>query len=178
MQYTITPLNQPPKMKFTLLLFLITTAAFSQHEFRFNKKETFTLTATIDPGASIKEKGIDFVSEIEYSGTVYAKLGIESFAALHGGYFDIHGAAGVNFTSGMYERVRYYAGIRAAKVSRGDSFRPVFGQEMGIDYNISDTCFIGLRATRDRRTDQEIFNWPVETKYSGFIRIGYEWSCK
>lgn len=168
----------PYKMKINILLFLFSAIGFAQSEFRFNKKEIFTITATVDPVASFKEKGIDFVSELEYSGTIYAKVGIESFEALYGGYKDIHSALGLNFTSGMYEEFRYYGGIRLAKVHRGDSSRPLFGQELGIDYNLSDNLFIGLRFTRDKRTDQEIFNWKPEIKYSSFIRIGYKWDCK
>jgi hypothetical protein len=165
-------------MKIIITLLLVSTLSFSQSEFRLNKKETFNVTATVDPAASYHEKGIDFVSELEYSGPIYAKLGIESFAALYAGYADIHGAMGLNFTSGMYEKFRYYGGIRLAKVWRGDSSRVMFGQELGIDYNLSDNVFIGVRFTRDKRTDQEIFNWTPETKYSNFIRIGYKWDWK
>jgi len=54
-----------------------------------------------------------------------------------------------------------------------------FGLESGIDYNISENIFIGLRATYDRRNEQEIiFGWEPETKFSGFLRIGYKWKFR
>lgn len=37
---------------------------------------------------------------------------------------------------------------------------------------------LGVRGTIDIRNDQEIFNWKVETKPSGYFTIGYKWDWK
>jgi hypothetical protein len=165
-------------MKKLIILLLLSNIAFSQSNFRFNEHEFFTVTACIDPSSSIKEKGLGFVGEIEYAGKIYTKVGFETFRVLTGGYTDIHGAIGLNFTSGYFERIRYYAGVRTAKVWRADTFRIIYGLESGVDYNINDSLFVGLRATYDKRLDQEIFGWKPETKFSGFIRVGYKWYYK
>ena len=165
-----------------LLFLILFSIQFIQGQrgLRFNKTESFTISTSIDPNSSFKEKGIDFVGEIEYSGFVYVKGGFESFSALQGGYKDLHWAIGLNLTCGLLERSRFYAGIRAARVWRGDNgaYRINYGIESGFDYGISDNIFLGLRATIDKRYDQEIFRWRPESKFSGFIRIGYKWYYK
>jgi hypothetical protein len=164
--------------------FLISNLAISQ-EFRFNPREFFTASLSFDPTSSVKEHGFDGVAELEYVGPIYVKVGIERFDALTGGYRDIHWGIGASFTSGYFEKIRYYAGFRSAKVDRGPAlgvppgaFRINYGLEGGIDYDISDDFFLGLRATLDKRYDQEIFGWKPENKFSGFIRIGYKWYYK
>lgn len=170
-----------------LALLLIAQSNFAQG-FRFIDKEYFTLSTSIDPTSSIKEDGLDVVGEIEYVGVVYAKFGFESFSALTGGYQDLHYGVGLNFTSGYFDTLRYYIGFRQARVVREDVFQGELtgvkawridnGLEAGIDYNINDNLFIGLRSTLDRRNDQEILDWTPETKFSGFIRLGYKWDYK
>ena len=151
----------------------------AQSGLRINKTEFFTTSVAVDPSASIKENGLDIVGEIEYAGSVYVKVGFESFSALYGGYTDVHGAIGINFTSGYFETMRYYAGVRTACIFRDGGFGINFGLESGIDYQLSDNLFIGLRATYDRRNEQKIiFGWEPETKLSGFLRIGYRWDFK
>lgn len=154
-------------------------AATAQNGLRINKTEFFTVSTSIDPSASIKEKGFDVVGEIEYAGLVYIKAGFESFSALHGGYTDIHGAVGINLTSGYFEQWRYYAGARISNVWRDGGFGTNYGLESGIDYNVSDNFFIGLRAVYDYRLEQKaIYGWNPEMKFNGFIRIGYRWNFK
>lgn len=151
----------------------------AQHGLRINSREFFTISTSIDPFGSIKEQGLDIVGEIEYVGFIYAKAGFESFAALYGGYTEIHGSMGLNLTAGMFEKVRLYGGLRLAKVNRGSyGFRPIYGIEGGVDYDISERFFIGIRGTIDKRYDQEIFGWSPELKCSGFIRLGYKWFYK
>jgi hypothetical protein len=164
---------------------LISNLAISQDGFRFNPREYFTVSLSVDPTSSIKENGLDIVSELEYVGPLYAKVGFESFSALTGGYRDFHFSIGPSFTSGYFENIRYYTGFRMARVDRGPAlgvppgaFRINYGLEAGIDYDISDDFFVGLRATLDKRYDQEIFGWTPETKFSGFIRVGYKWYYK
>lgn len=167
-------------MKFKIIFFLIISQlTFSQNSFRINKMEYFTLSTYIDPSSSIKEKGLDIVAEIEYVGTIYTKIGFESFSVLYGGYTDIHAGIGINFTSGYFENIRYYSGIRTACVFRYGGYGINYGLESGIDYKISEKLFIGIRATLDIRNEQKvIFGWEPENKLSGFIRIGYKWNFK
>ncbi|OAZ04515.1 hypothetical protein [Flavobacterium succinicans] len=163
----------------TFLIIMFFQYMSGQHGLRFNTMEYFTLSTSVDPYASIKQSGLNIVGEIEYVGLIYAKAGFESHSALYGGYTDIHGGFGVNLTSGLYEKLRYYGGLRLAKVNRGNhGFRPIYGLEAGIDYTISDHFFFGLRGTLDKRLDQEIFGWKPELNGSGFIRIGYKWNYK
>jgi hypothetical protein len=168
-------------MKKLLVLSLLTAQlVIAQNGIRFNKTEFFTLSTSIDPTSSIKMDGLDIVAEIEYAGFIYAKAGFESFSALYGGYRDVHGAIGINLTTGLFEKTRFYSGIRLARVDRGPkgAYRAIYGIEGGIDYNLSDKFFIGVRATFDKRYDQEIFRWEPELKGSGFIRLGYKWYYK
>lgn len=152
--------------------------SFSQNLIDFNHKEYFTISAHIDPYASYKENGLDIIGEIEYVGFIYAKMGFESFGALTGGYFDIHGAIGLNTTLGLFEKTRLYAGARMAKVDRNGAFRINYGLEAGIQQRLGEHYFIGLRTTLDKRYDQEIFRWKPENKLSGFITFGYRWDYK
>lgn len=157
---------------------LISQINFAQYQFRFIDYEYFTISTSIDPTSSIKEKGLDILGEVEYVGKVYAKLGVESFSVLTGGYTDFHGAVGLNFTSGYFNKVRYYVGLREAIVWRSTGHMVNFGGEAGIDYNINDHMFVGLRSTLDKRYDQEIFGWNPELKFSGFVRLGYKWDYR
>lgn len=166
------------KNVFLLGLILVTQLSIGQDGFRFSKKEYFTVSTSIDPTSSYKEKGLDIVGELEYVGPIYAKVGFESFSALTGGYQDFHYGIGVNFTSGYFNTIRYYTGFRQAIVFRDGGWRINNGLEAGVDYNINDNFFIGLRSTLDKRYDQEIFSWNPETKFSGFIRLGYKWDYR
>jgi hypothetical protein len=83
-----------------------------QHGLRFKKTEYFTISTSVDPSSSFKEKGIDIVGKIEYSGFVYVKAGFESFSVLQGGYKDLHWAMGLNLTTALLKRSRFYEGIR------------------------------------------------------------------
>ena len=164
--------------KIIIILALLSQTTKAQSNFRINDREFFTLSTSIDPYASYKEKGIDIVGEIEYVGVIYAKAGFESFESLYGGYTDIHGAIGLNFVSGYNGEFRYYAGGRTAKVWREDSWRINYGLECGVDYAINENFFVGGRATYDKRLDQEIFGWNPENKLNFFLKFGYKWFWK
>lgn len=165
------------KKIFGLVLLMMVQFLAAQHGLRFNTTEFFTISTSIDPSSSVKEAGVDIAAEIEYAGPIYAKAGFESFSALYGGYRDLHTAIGINLTTGLYEKLRFYGGIRMAMVWRGSdgAYRPIYGVEGGVDYDLSESFFIGIRGTIDKRYDQEIFGWTPELKPSGFIRIGYKW---
>jgi len=164
-------------MKKLITLLLFTTVMQAQN-FRFNKSEYFTISTSIDPVASIKESGLDIVGEIEYVGIIYAKMGFESFSVLTGGYSDVHYGIGLNFTSGYFDKLRYYVGYRQAVVFRNGGHNLNYGLEAGLDYNFSDSFFIGLRATFDKRNDQIILGWDPEDKLSGSVKFGIKFDCR
>lgn len=163
--------------KIVLVFLLIANSAIAQYNFRVNKKEYFTVSTSIDPVRSFKEKGADIVAEIEYVGIIYVKMGIERFSALEEGYRDIHWAIGMNFTNGVFEQTRFYSGIRTAKVNRGNygAYRINYGVEAGVDYSVSNNFFIGLRSTIDKRIDEEIFRKKKNIEPNVFLRLGYRW---
>jgi len=161
--------------KFWLIVAIVTIAitckSNAQSNFRLNRVDSFNFAVVIDPSASIKESGFNIGAEIEYNGTIYTRASISTFSTLEGGYVDFIGAAGLNFTSGMWEQIRYYAGLRAGVISRGGNGYPTLGTEIGIDYVIG-SLVLGVRMTRDKRGDFEFYNEPSEMRNSGFVKIG------
>lgn len=151
-------------------MLLITSVAFSQSQFRLNEMEYFATSVVIDPGASIKENGLNIGAEIEYNGAVYVRASVTTFAALKDRYTDTTGAFGVNFTSGYFEKIRYYTGIRGGFIHRAAT-HPTAGFEAGIDVMISDSVFIGIRSTYDRRGDADFYDGD-QWRYSGFVKLG------
>jgi len=162
-------------LAFLLWIALLSSyCALGQSEFRLNKTDTFNLALVIDPSASIQESGLHIGAEIEYNGTIYTRASVASFSTLKGGYLDFVGAVGVNFTSGMWEQFRYYAGVRGGFIVRESNGYPTAGIECGIDYIINEKLVVGLRATRDKRGDFKYYNEPSEMRNSGFVKIGFK----
>lgn len=160
-------------LAFLLWCALLATALnYGQSNFRLNKVDSFNLAIVIDPSASIQESGLHVGMELEYCGTVYTRASISNFSSLKGGYLDFIGAAGINFTSGMWEQLRYYAGLRAGVIVRESNVYPTLGIECGIDYVFNGKYILGIRATRDRRGDFEFYNESPEMRNSGFVKIG------
>jgi hypothetical protein len=157
-------------MKQILILILILTplTSFSQRGFRLNDKEFFATAIVLDPN---KEHGINIGVEIEYVGPIYTKLSVTSFAVLQDGYLDTTGSVGLSFTSGYFNKVRYYTGARIGLIHRRVTY-PTTGLEAGIDIMLTDKVFIGIRSTYDYRSDFEFYDWYNEMRYSGFIKIG------
>ena len=165
--------------KSCILLLLMWCALFAtalnygQSNFRLNKVDSFNFAIVIDPSASIEQKGLNIGAEIEYNGSIYTRASVTSFSSLKGGYLDFVGAVGLNFTSGYFEQLRYYGGIRGGIIVRGGDGHPTAGIECGIDYTIG-RWVLGLRATRDRRGDFEFYNEEPEMRNSGFVKIGWK----
>lgn len=160
--------------KIGIALIFWSTLCFSQSQFRLNKTEYFTASVVIDPGASIKEKGLNIGAEIEYVGFLYTRLSVTSFAALEDGYTDTTGSIGLSFTSGYFENVRYYVGGRLGFIYRKGTY-PTSGFEAGIDFKLTDSTFVGLRSTYDYRSDWAFYSADPGMRYSGFIRAGVRW---
>lgn len=157
----------------TLILGLNATA-----QLQFVQNEYVTLSGYVDPSASVKEKGINFGAEIQLvSNWKYVKAGFQSFNALEGGYLDYTGGFGVNLTSDIFEETRYYAGVRLGFIKRGfldgeSTTYPLAGLEAGIDYQLTDTFFVGVRGSMDHREDMLFTGADPSTVYSGFVRCG------
>lgn len=140
--------------------------------------QELNIIAGIDPTASLKEKALDIIFEVEYSGKYYAKLGVEQLA-LDINYFDIHAGVGKNIKVLNTPKIRTYAGIRGGIIYRGkDSKSTLLGVETGIDYKILPNLFGGLRATLDSRLEGRNLGWSDYTRASGYIRIGYQINLK
>jgi hypothetical protein len=153
------------------LILLLAPFLLNAQGFQFKKSEDFTLSTIIDPGASIKEGGLFIGGEIEYSGTVYTRLGVANFQVLKDGYTELIGGIGLNFTSGYFEKIRYYTGIRLGVIKR-KAANATAGLEAGIDFKIGEKVFIGLRTSYDYRSDFQFYDYPNQMRGSGFIRIG------
>lgn len=165
-------------MKKLLSIAVLVFSLNASAQLQFIENEYITLSGYVDPSASIKECGINFGGEIQLvSNWKYVKAGFQSFNALEGGYFDYTGGFGVNMTSDVFEETRYYAGVRLGFIKRGflendPQTYPLAGFEGGIDYQLTDSFFVGVRATGDWRED---FMWSgaePEIRYSGFVRCG------
>ena len=156
-------------------LFLLVSSACSAQGFRLNKTDSFNFGVVVDPYATIKEHGVNLGAEIEYVGTVYTRASITSFASLNGGYVDFIGAFGVNFTSGMFDKFRYYGGGRLGVIRRAGNGYATAGIEAGIDYSITEKVFVGIRTTYDKRSDFAFYGEPSEMRGSGYVKLGFKW---
>lgn len=158
-------------MKQKIILFILFPVFMLAQGLKLKDTEDFTVSVITDPRASFKEGGLFIGGEIEYSGTIYTRVGVSNFAVLKDGYTEIIGGIGVNFSSGYFEKVRYYTGIRLGIIKR-QSANATAGIEAGMDFMINDNLFIGMRATYDYRSDFKFYDYPNEMRGSGFIRIG------
>lgn len=172
-----------------LIIFIIsifTMGVFSQSNpsaIRFKKTEHFSVSTSIDPFASIKEGGLDILTEIEYNGLMNVKAGVENFQVLQGGYLALTGGIGVNLTHGLREKFVYTGGIRLGVIHRGwltkDKYPyPLFGFEGQINYNLTENIVLGLRGTYDWREDFLYTGGEPSYRSSGFFTIKYRWKRK
>lgn len=144
------------------------------------KKEYTFINILADPSASIKERSLNVVFEIEHiSYWKYVKANIQVLPSLKGGYLDVTGGFGVNLTSGYFDEVRYYSGIRLGVIKRGftedETYTyPLVGFEGGIDFKITEKLVLGLRGTGDYRSDFKYSGADASMRYSGFIKFGFK----
>lgn len=167
----------------TLLFMLLFTVAHTQSVLRIPEQEHLVLNVHLDYAKTNNPEtsayGLDYVIEAGYSGFVEAKVGIESFSKLPGGYFGFHGAIGIKMTAGYFEQWNFYSGIRLMKIYRtgprlGKTFRAQAGYEAQITYDVSDIIYIGARYTLDERLDMQIMDWEPINVSSVFITIGFK----
>jgi hypothetical protein len=154
-----------------LLMLLVTTISFSQ--FKINTTQFQQISLVVDPYASYKENGLNIGIEIENVRTLYQRFSITNFSALNNGYTDLIGAVGMSFTRGMWEKTRWYAGGRLGAIIR-NGVHPTAGIECGIDTNLTEGMSIGLRATRDYRSDMEFNDGVNQWRNSGYIRLTFK----
>lgn len=96
--------------KFLLIAFFVMGITLNA-QVRFIDKEYGFISLSIDPSASVKEKGLNLIGEIGLvSYWKYVGLTVQEFTVLEGGYLDVVGEFGVNLTSDRYNNIRYYAG--------------------------------------------------------------------
>lgn len=145
-------------------------------------KEKCTISFFTDPHANYKENGFYTGFEFGYEGTIYAKIQVEDFSVLTGGYTSYGGVIGVNFNQQINyseKSINEYVGVRLIpQVFRNGSSTPLFGIESGIDYNFKNKIFIGLRATYDYREDMILLGWTEIWRFSGFVKLGYKFDLK
>lgn len=165
-------------MKKAILILTIIISAVVNAQVGFGRTEGFAASLYIDPGASQKENGLDIGADIEYQGAIYAKIGVESFEALPGGYFDIHGAVGPRITIGQQERLSLYAGLRGGVVLRNGATNAIGGFEGGIDYVFPSGLFLGLNGSYIYRGDMKAMQWPEIWRENFYVRIGYKWNWR
>ena len=158
-------------MKKLLTVALLTTVLTVNAQ----KEEYFTASVSIDPTATVKESSPNLVGEIELvSKWGYVKASSQILPDLEGGYVDLAGAMGFNIYLNRWKTPRIYFGGRLGTIFRGGSQYPLAGLEAGVDFDIVDNMFIGLRATRDYREDFSYWGGEAENRYSGFIRMGFK----
>ena len=159
-------------MKTIKLVFALMIATVSCAQVRFGEKEYFNASFMIDPVATWKEKSPNITTElelVEYWG--YVKIGIQVLPDLEGGYFDYAGGFGINLTSGYFEEVRYYGGVRLGTIFRGDERYPLTGIEGGIDFSLNEKTSLRFRATGDHREDMLFSGADPKMIYSGSVGI-------
>ena len=158
--------------KLIILLLLTTSSVFGQIRI---PEENATLAVFLDPTATYKESSPNIGIEFGYQGTIYAKVQLETLPGLTGGYTSLGGAIGGNLAIG--ERVYIYSGVRLVPwVWRNGASNPLIGFEGGVDYNLGERFYVGIRATYDYREDMKLLNYPVIWRGSGFLKVGYKFN--
>lgn len=143
------------------------------------KKEYSNISLAIDPSASIKEKSPNVVVELELvSYWKYVKASVQVLPDLKGGYIDLTGGFGGNVILDRFSRARVYSGVRLGFIKRGftsdKTFTyPLAGVEGGINYNLSESFYVGVRGTGDYRSDFKYSGAEPSMRYSGFVKIGF-----
>jgi hypothetical protein len=157
---------------FFVLLLSITEV--SAQSLRFGDSEYFTCSAFGNPSASIKGTELNYGVDIELvSYAKYVRFGVNRFENLEGSYTDFIGSSGLNLTSGYFNSMRYYSGLRLGLIYRIENVYPTAGVEGGFDVDLAKDLYIGLKVTYDYRSDMIAITLPVKWEESTSIRIGY-----
>jgi len=149
----------------TIILLFVCAVSCAQ-----NYDKRFTVSINTEPNAIIKD-GFNFGVNIDYQMTyTYFKAGIYSFPDLNKvGYFQYHGAIGLNKHLGLFEDSRVYLGLVLGANFRQGNSNPIAGVEVGYQYYISEKIGIGVNASELYRGD---------SKYYGSDRVVYNGSIE
>lgn len=165
-------------MKKIIFLAMLLMSSLIHAQVRFIDKEYFISSISIDPLASVKESSPNIVLELGLvSYWKYINVNIQILSELKGGYMDFGGTFGINLTTGRFDNIRYYSGLRLGQIKRGLSEEkvytyPLVGGEAGIDIKLSETYYVGVKGTGDYRTDFKYSGANPEIRYSGFVKLG------
>lgn len=161
--------------KIVLILALIfTVSALGQ------KSEYFTFNLQVDPSATIKEKSLNVVAELELvSNFGYAKLTSQFLNDLQGGYLDYGGGLGLNKHLGRFEQATIYGGLRLGFIKRGFNSDqvytyPLFGYEAGFKFKVSENIFIVLKSTYDYREDFKYSGANPKYRFSNYVGVNFK----
>lgn len=183
------------KQNYVFIIALSTNImAMAQSQLRAPEQEHFIVTASFDwadkmPSDHQKnilhDYGLNYHIEAGIQSAIgnligmEAKVGYEGFPSLYGGYSAFTGSFGLRMVYGYNEEWQYYVGWRASKVYRtsetlGTAYRWNSGLELKVTRDIGESLFLGLRTTFEKANDQEIFNWPVKTRWGGYVVVGFK----
>ena len=166
-------------LKITIAIVLLMNVTVVTAQFRFGETEGFAVSLYVDPAASWKEKGLDIGADIEYHGPVLVRAGFESFEALPGGYFDVHGSVGPRFTIGAEERiVLYLAGRIGVAWRNGAAGNAIGGAEGGAEYIFPSGIVVGVNGSYIYRGDMKAMQWPEIWRENFYLKIGYRWNWR
>lgn len=142
---------------------LFSTASFSQ--LQFAEDPYFTFSSITEPLSNSIGSG----AEIEIVGKGYARAGM-TFSEEN---IETILAVGLSLNTGYFESIRYYIGGRIG-VNKRDRVNAMAGAEIGIDFSLTDSLFIGARGILDYKSDTEFYNEPDKIKPSAAIRLGFK----
>ena len=95
------------------------------------------------------------------------------------GFTYIHtiGTVGFNFniTNQFKEpKIRLFAGFRSGLIHRDSLSHPLLGAEIGVQFNLTNTLFIGGRFARDKCGDSKVWsNNDYQYRKNGYLEIGF-----
>jgi len=154
-----------------LLLLLMCNIGLAQ-QLDFCDTEYTTISVTIEPNSSIKEKSLNATFEFQYScHWLYIKPSVQILPSIN--YVDTAVGLGILLDKGYYQDLIFYSGIRLGYIHRGVTY-PLFGFEGGFDRKITNNVYIGLRATYDWRTDFEFSQADAEYQFNGGVKLTYK----
>lgn len=162
-------------MKFKLIyILLISSIGVSAQELRFVDSEYFTCSVYGSPSAFMNGSDFNFGLDIELvSFAKYVRFGVNRFENIESDFTYLIGSIGLNLTSGYFNTLRYYSGLRLGLINRNSSMFPTTGVECGIDVDLSKDLYVGIKATYDYRTDKVAIELPKKWEESACFRIGY-----
>lgn len=162
-------------MKKLILITLLITTLSNAQELKFGNTEYITISVIFEPLSSIKEKSINATFEFQYVPSFfYIKPSIQILPSIN--YIDTTVGLGLILEKGYFQDWLFYGGIRLGYIHRKSETYPLFGWETGIDKKITNTFYLGLRATYDWRTDFDFSGANAKYQFNGGIKATYKFN--